>query len=351
MPSSEPVSRPRQAPQGASSLPGAAPRTTQAPPVRPLTRMPPRRRNHQDLLTVVQTLQPRDQVLAALLAEHRALTTTQIAAVLFDSPATAKRRLYRLRQLGWVDRFTPIRPGRPRQTHWVAGLLAARFMAVHHAGPPPTARAWRDRVEAIAASSHLDHSDGTHDVFIALLTHARRHRHTRLARWWGPARSAAAVGQRLHPDGHGVWTEHHRQVGFWLEYDTGTEPLHRLVTKLDPYARLRRDGGPDYPVLFWLPNPTRESHLHHCLRDHAHDLGTTVATTHPTLADQDDGPAGPIWQLTTDPPGTRRRLIDLPSDPGTPGPYHPGPPTPAQDPLHLLDPGPDGASWVGTQPN
>ncbi len=351
MPNPERVSRPRQAPQGASSLTGATRSPTLTMPARPHTRTPPRRRNHQDLLTVVQTLQPRDQVVAALLVEHRALTTAQIAAVLFDSLATAKRRLYRLRQLGWVDRFTPIRPGRPRQTHWVAGLLAARFMAVHHAAPPPTPRAWRDRVEAIAASSHLDHSDGTHEVFIALLTHTRRHRPTRLARWWGPARSAAAVGQRLHPDGHGVWTEHHRQVGFWLEYDTGTEPLHRLVTKLDPYARLRRDGGPDYPVLFWLPNPTRESHLHHRLRDHARDLGTTVATTHPSLAEQDDGPAGPIWQLTTDPPGTRRRLIDLPSDPGTPGPYHPGPPTPDQDPLHLLDPSPDGASWVGTQPN
>ena len=148
MPNPEPVSRPRQAPQGASSLAGAAHSPTLTMPVRPHTRTPPRRRNHQDLLTAVQTLQPRDQVVAALLVEHRALTTAQVAAVLFDSLATAKRRLYRLRQLGWVDRFTPIRPGRPRQTHWVAGLLAARFMAVHHAAPPPTPRAWRDRVEA-----------------------------------------------------------------------------------------------------------------------------------------------------------------------------------------------------------
>jgi hypothetical protein len=35
-----------------------------------------------DLLATVQRLQPRDQVIAVLLVEHRTLTTSQIAAVL-----------------------------------------------------------------------------------------------------------------------------------------------------------------------------------------------------------------------------------------------------------------------------
>jgi hypothetical protein len=43
----------------------------------------------------------------------------------------------------------------------------------------------------------------------------------------------------VHPDGHAVWTEQgpdgERQVGFWVEYDTGTEPLHPPVAKIGPY--------------------------------------------------------------------------------------------------------------------
>jgi hypothetical protein len=126
-----------------------------------------------------------------------------------------------------------------------------------------------------------------------------------------------------------------RQVAFWLEYDTGTEPLARLVGKLDPYARLHAAGGPDYPVLFQLPGPAREAHLHDLLAHHPQRPGVIVATTTPTaVATRPVGVTGPVWLL--DGATTRSRLIDLPNDPGRPGPYHPGPPVADQDPLFLL---------------
>ncbi len=274
MPNPSPDRAPRQAPQGASSATGETTPISQ----RPCSVIDVVCQDQPSSVTVDGPAQPSSTVSnpatmssPALLVEHRTLTTNQLAAVLFDSASTARARLYRLRQLGWVDRFTPVRAGQRRQTHWVAGLLAARYHAVQHATPAPTPRTWRDRVEAIAASTHLGHTVGANQVFIDLLAHTRTHPHTRLARWWGPARTAAAVGQRVHPDGHGVWTERlapedgrgwERQVGFWLEYDTGTEPLARLVAKLDPYTRLRRTGGPDYPILFHLPTPAREANLH-----------------------------------------------------------------------------------------
>ena len=296
---------------------------------------------------MVQQLQPRDHVIAALLVEHRTLTTGQLAAVLFDSASTARARLYRLRRLGWVDRFTPVRTGQPRQTHWVPGLLAARYHAVQHASPAPTPRTWRDRVEATAASTHLRHTTGANQVFIDLLAHTRTHPQARLARWWGPARTAAALGQRVHPDGHGVWADHHhdndhrghesgqgRQVGFWLEYDTGTEPLHRLVAKLAPYARLRRAGGPDYPVLFHLPTPTREANLHDRLASHAaHSdgdgghVGVLVATTTPDAV-ATGGLTGPAWRLVG-----RNRPVPAPRPAQQPRPSGSVPPRAA-------DPGP-----------
>jgi hypothetical protein len=277
-------------------------------------------------------------VIADLLVEHRTLTTSQLAAVLFPSPAAARVRLYRLRRLEWVESFTPIRATGPLETHWAAGLLAARYIAVQQGTPPPTPRGWRDRLESIAASSHLEHGDGANQIFVDLLAHTRTHPGTRLARWWGPARTAAAHGQRVHPDGHGVWTDGDQQVGFWLEYDTGTEALPRLVAKIEPYARLRRDGGPDYPVLFVLPNPTRETNLHRKLNNHTTRSGITIATTTPTAAARSaNGLAGPVWKIAGN-GRPRHRLADLPHQPGEPGPYHPGPPTPDQDPLHQLGP-------------
>jgi hypothetical protein len=121
----------------------------------------------------------------------------------------------------------------------------------------------------------------------------------------------------------------------WLEYDTGTEPLHRLVAKIDPYARLRRIGGPAYPVLFHLPNQTREANLHCQLAECEDRLLTNVATTTPaTVSGAEAGLAGRVWLSGVH--GERQRLIDLRCTPGRPGPYHPGPPTLDQDPLRLL---------------
>jgi hypothetical protein len=264
------------------------------------------------------------------------LTTSQLAAVLFGSMSAARTRLYRLRARDWVASFTPIRPGGRVETHWVAGPLAARYVAAQDGVAPPTLRAWRDRAEAIAASAHLAHTVGANQVFVDLLAHARNHPGTRLARWWGPARAAAATGQRVHPDGHGVWTERGCQVGFWVEYDAGTEPLHRLLAKINPHARLQQIGGPDYPVLFHLPNPTREANLHRRLIEGDDRLLTTVATTTPvTVSGTEDGLAGRVWLVGAQ--RERQRLIDLPSRPGLPAaPYHPGPPTLDQDPLRLL---------------
>lgn len=328
--------RTRQALVGSSSRTGDGTRTPWRRPPAGL-----------DLLADLHHLTPRDQVIAALLVEHRALTTSQLAAVLFSSVSAARTRLYRLRAKGWVYSFTPIRAAGRLETHWTAGPPAARYVAACDGEPPPTPRAWRQRVEAIAASTLLAHTIGANQVFVDLLAHARAHPGTRLARCWGPVRSAAAAGQRVDPDGHGVWTEQAsrgpegvRQVGFWVEYDTGTEPLHRLVAKIDPYQRYRQIGGADYPVLFVLPNPTRETNLHR-LMEHDHDHGSlsaTASTTTPqAVAAHGDGMAGQVWQLAGE-PGRRRRLIDLPHGPSRFGPYDPGPPTADQDPLHLLLP-------------
>jgi hypothetical protein len=338
-----PQRRPRQSPQGDTFRAGEtrtphAHTTAEPAGTRPQRRLQRRPGARLDLLEASAWLGPRDQVLAQLLDEHRTLTTTQITAALFNSRSTATGRLYRLRQAGWLDRFIPLRAHGRLDTHWVLGPLGADWAAHHDRRPPPSVKAARQRREAIAASPQLEHTDGANDVFIALLTHTRTDPGTRLARWWSPARSAEATGQRVHPDGHGVWEQadpgRPRQVGFWLEYDTGTETLERVKDKSEPYRRLRRDGGPDYPVLIWFPTPTREANFHRKLNGEGAHLQLTLATTSQVLAER-EGIAGAIWKIAGN-GRCRHRLADLPSHHGVAAAYRPGPPVPADDPLYLL---------------
>ncbi|MFI6079253.1 replication-relaxation family protein [Actinoplanes sp. NPDC051343] len=284
------------------------------------------------LIDVSHRLRARDYAIASLLDEHTTLTTDQLTAVLFSSVITCRHRLTTLRSFGFVERF--IRrdvAGTPNIVCWVPGPLSARLTALATGQSPPTARALRERQDRVYANPALDHLLGTNEFFTRLLAHARLHQRTGLRRWWSERSAAAAFGQRIHPDGHGVWAEHDRETGFFLELDRGTEPLARLADKLSSYRRLVAEGGPPYAVLFALPNRTREQNLHRRLADRP-ESGLIVASTSP---ESGDDPAGPVWRLVGN--GRHRlALADLPGGHGQPGPLNPGPPEPAEHPLRHL---------------
>jgi len=58
-------------------------------------------------------------------------------------------------------------------------------------------------------------------------------------------RCADTWGHIVQPDGYGRWRDHDREIDFFLEYDGGTEPLNRLVDKLDAYTELAAPTGAD----------------------------------------------------------------------------------------------------------
>ncbi|WP_433304260.1 replication-relaxation family protein [Actinoplanes sp. CA-030573] len=291
-----------------------------------------------DLAAIAGRLRPRDYVLAHLLAEHHHLTTDQITAVLFRSPRTCRNRLDVLRRLGFLDWFAPVHPVHGRlPLHWVPGPLSARYVALYRGQPPPSARVLRDERDARPAAAtrlgHLLHTDGVNQFFIDLLAHARHHGGTRLLRWWSAARTFATVNHNTRPDGHGVWQDGARQVGFFLEHDTGTESHTRRSGKLAGYRVLVRRGI-DWPVLFWLPSSTVETHLQQHLALGG-TSGVLVATAARDYAREHGGPAGPVWTVVGR--DQRQPLAELPGALGEPGgAYHPGPPQPQEDPLYLL---------------
>ncbi|WP_328853276.1 replication-relaxation family protein [Micromonospora globbae] len=267
--------------------------------------MPPPRSDH--LLSIYPHITDRDRHLLHLLDDHHVLTTDQIHRLFFQARRTCQIRLSELHALGLLDRFRFARTGGGSHPwHWTLGHNGHRFQAAAHDRPEPTARASRQRVHRLSANPRLTHLVTVNEFFVRLRAHTRRQPQARLDRWWSESTTTKQF-RTITADGHGLWSLGDTTVGFWLEADTGTEPLHRLIAKLDRYATMSRRTGVRYPVLFWLDRPRREEHLHQLLR---HSEVTVATATH------DTDPTDPVWL----PAGTTSRvaIADLPADHGHP---------------------------------
>jgi hypothetical protein len=244
------------------------------------------------VLRVQVRLTDRDRTLLGWPYDHGVLTSFQIANALFPSLDFCQRRLRTLTELRLVTRFRPHQPdGGSYPYHYVIDQLGAEPVAAARGERPPR----RD--------------------------HARTHPGTRLAAWWSESacqRSGAfvrpgdpivlgAYQPRIRPDGYGEWVESGVTVPFFLEYDTGTEPLRTLVDKVDGYTDLARHLGRTWPVLFWLHSPARERNLQRILIDQPPIV--PVATGHRAGS---SSPAGELWALAQ--AGWYRfRLAELPA--------------------------------------
>ena len=274
------------------------------------------------VLRVQSQITDRDCVLLDWLAEHGVLTSAQIAEALFPSLDYAQERLRALVGLRVLERFRPNRPGGGSfPYHYVLAQLGLEVIAAQRG--EHLERGYRDRARRrrwqLTNRANLAHLIGANGFFTALAGHARTRPGCELERWW-PARrcqqmgafpaDCASVQQRLYtpksrPDGHGIWVEDDSQVSFFLEYDTGTErPISRLVDKTDGYVDLARVTRQVWPVLFWLPSPARERHLHEELTDAGVRYPVATAT-------HDAGnPAEAVWWLFRR-DGQRLRLAEL----------------------------------------
>ncbi|PKV99818.1 protein involved in plasmid replication-relaxation [Amycolatopsis echigonensis] len=216
----------------------------------------------------------RDRRLLALLAEHKVLTTNQIAAIEFLSVRRAQDRLRHLRELGVVFAFREsyLRGG-TSQTRYALGYLGARLIAAQRAEKPPSPKAYTESLERLALWPKLEHQLGVNDFFCSLAAHrnpARLREEGRegevggLTQWWSEKRCTeffwrylgAGRETRLRPDGYGCWEEAGRAVRFFLEHDTGTESLAKVTGKLDDYSDFPTDAFG--VLLFSVHAPRRE---------------------------------------------------------------------------------------------
>lgn len=251
----------------------------------------------------------RDRWLLAMLAEHRVLTTGQLAALGFDGRRQAERRLAQLWWRRCVDRFRPhtaLGHG-SAPYHWVLDEAGAAVLAAAYGVAERELGYRRTAALAVAHSQRLGHAVGTNTLMTDLTT-ADWHRGGRLVVWWGERRCTAAWGDLARPDAAGIWhTPGGQRLGFAVEYDTGTEALARVAAKLADYTDLAIAAGQVLPVLFWLPSVAREAALLRLFDPAALTGAATagpaggllVATAAAEHAAAAGGPGGRVWRPAT----------------------------------------------------
>ncbi|MCI2420060.1 replication-relaxation family protein [Saccharopolyspora sp. K220] len=266
---------------------------------------------------VAAHLTTRDRWLARVLAEHRVLTTPQIATIAFGSRRSANHRLQRLYTWRVLNRFQPyIGRGRAPMCY-VLDTTGAHLLA-HEDGIDPKDLKFRpERSVGIAYSLRLAHLMGVNTFFTALLADALTDttQDRAVTAWWSETRCTRHFGDHVRPDGYGRWHEDGREIEWFLEWDTGSYQLSRFVAKLPGYTSLATTTRIVTPLLAVFATPAREAHARRHLAEHLrtdprrHEL--PIATTTAEHLRTAGSPADEVWLPLHHAEAGRRRLIDL----------------------------------------
>ena len=280
----------------------------------------------QAMFKAAARLTERDRYIIRIVAEHRVLTTNQLAVIAFDNIITARHRLGALAGLGALRRFRPHRPSGSAPWHYLLGPLGAVLLGAEDRDD----RKWLPQVRAgrqvaLQRSQRLAHMIGTNWFFVALAAHARQGAGA-LRTWLTESHTAeffyqypislSALASLPQPDGAGVWADGSQEIAFMLEYDTGSEHLAQLAGKLDSYARLAdvlsRYHQQAPLLLFCFLTSRREQTARSALAACADSLGLPIATA--AIDPRVTCPAGQVWMPLH---GSYRqvRLIDLDGNP------------------------------------
>ncbi|NRQ38437.1 replication-relaxation family protein [Nonomuraea sp. NN258] len=247
------------------------------------------RLDHAALPALAARLTERDYQILDHLHRHRVLTTHQVQRMFFGIAQATRKRMTTLFELNAVTRFRPWAGygAGSAPIHWALGKAGAAALAARHA--ITVKELGYDPEIPVAVSSRLNHQIGVNDFFSHLHHDARYRPDAHLRAWQSEKECTKIWGDLARPDAYGCWSEGGRQIDFFLEHDTGTEPLKRVADKLHDYLNLAEATRIITPVLFWLPSAARETHLRKLLTATDLPVATAVHTTH------NDGPAGACW--------------------------------------------------------
>lgn len=261
-------------------------------------------RQARKLADLAARLTPRDRQLCRLLAEHRVLTSHQLAELAFNHLDTAEDRLRTLTTLGVLDRFRPRRDTGSAPYHYVLGPLGAAVLAAEQGISVADLGYRRATALAIAHHRHLPELVRANGFFAALTGYARHHADAELVLWWSPRRCQATWGALIQPYGFGRWRERGAALDFFLECDSAAAAPGRLAAALAGYDELAR-ANPQLATLTLLLTATVEREVE--IRRVLHPHGCLLATG---TEQGGRNPAEANW-LPLGSSGPRRRLADL----------------------------------------
>jgi hypothetical protein len=251
-------------------------------------------------------LTARDLWIAAMLHEHRVLTSDHITTLAFPSYRSGRLRLRELWLWSLIDRFRPHTRVGTAPHHYTLAPAGAEILANHHGHATGRDIGYqRDTALAVAHSLQLAHTVGVNHWFTTLAATARHHGHPGVIAWWSERRCAAHFGDLVRPDAYGRYTtgDGEGTVEFFLEFDLATETPDKLARKLDGYHQLATTTGITTPVLVWLPTSQREATARRALADawqhldHPHRVPVATAAA-AALLDPDQpqrSPAQAVW--------------------------------------------------------
>ncbi|MEU6509721.1 replication-relaxation family protein [Streptomyces sp. NPDC046942] len=264
----------------------------------------PRPARHTDVAALSRLLTARDLWLARMLHEHRVLTTHQIASLAYTSLRSAQRRMRTLHQRGVLDSFRPLTQTGSAPEHYTLGPAGAAVLAAH-AGCDLASLGWRpSHTGRIAYSPSLGHDLGVNELLTHLAAHGRTTPGSGLTLWLSERSCARRWGDLVRPDAYAHWRDGEHLLPFFLEYDTGSQPLARVAAKLTAYATFATTAGTRPALLIHTRTASRDQALRRRLTTPARELGLNIATSSADFTTTQ--PWGPWWSPLG--PGDTRRI-------------------------------------------
>ncbi|MFE7276824.1 replication-relaxation family protein [Streptomyces sp. NPDC057623] len=265
------------------------------------TRQRPTR--HTDIAALSRILTARDLWLTRLLHEHRVLTTHQIASLAYTSLRSAQRRLRTLHQHAVLDSFRPLTQTGSAPEHYTLGPAGAAVLAAH-TGCDLADLGWRpSHTGRIAYSPSLGHDLGVNELLTHLAAHGRTTPETGLSLWLSERSCARRWGDIVRPDAYAHYRNGDHLLPFFLEYDTGSQPLARVEAKLTGYAAFATAADARPALLIHTRTASRDQALRRRLAAPARELGLYLATSSADFTTAE--PWGPWWSPLG--PGDTRR--------------------------------------------
>jgi len=266
----------------------------------------PRTVRNTNVAALSRTLTGRDLWLTRMLHEHRVLTTHQIANLAFTSPRSAQRRLRTLHQHTVLDSFRPLTQTGSAPEHYTLGPAGAAVLAAH-AGCDLADLGWRPtHTGRIAYSPSLGHDLGVNELLTHLAAHSLNTPGTGLPLWLSERSCARRWGDIVRPDAYAHYLDGDRLLPFFLEYDTGSQPLSRVEAKLPGYAAFGTSADTRPALLIHTRTASRDQAIRRRLTAPARELGLRIATA--SLDFTTSTPWGPWWS-PLDPGDTRRTTL------------------------------------------